>query len=283
MKMENTIPSNRAAVLGYYARAEEGYWNDLGGVCHYGFSNEGDKGPFDMVSAQVEMERLLGKTLDLPAGSQVLDAGCGYGPIARTLSNEFNHNVTGIDLIARRLQRNLEINERVGPSQIDLVNADYHRLPFADGSFDGICTMETLVHAHNHQLVLSEFLRVLKPGGKVVLFEYTIPELDSIPKLARNLAERVIRNTGMTSLPHFTHGSMGRILENAGFQQAQSKDISKNVHASWHHMWKLAVRSTLVEFSHGTIGLDTIPGSAWIWPARSNLGYSISRASKPDE
>lgn len=272
--MKNEITSTRSAVLNYYAKAEKGYWDDLGGVCHYGYSAMGETQPFDMRSAQLEMERLLGKTLNLPAGSHVLDAGCGYGPVVRTLTTEFQHRVTGIDLIARRLRRN-------SPHHNSLVNADYHHLPFADGSFDGICTMETLVHAHDYRQVLSEFKRVLRPGGTIALFEYTIPPLESVPWPARQLAERVIRNTGMTSLPYFTHGSFPDILGKVGFTGIQSRDISKHVHRSWYHLWRLALKATSQEFAHGRISLDNVPGSAWIWPARHQLGYAVTSASKP--
>ena len=281
MAQETSPASNREAVVRYYNAAEKGYWGDLGGVCHYGFSPVDHDGPFDMASAQIEMERILGRTLDLPPGSTVLDAGCGYGPVARTLAKEFGHEVTGIDLLPNRLRSSPGINRDIDVSPINLVNADYHDLPFPDESFDGVYTMETLVHADHHELVLSEFLRVLRPGGRVVLFEYSIPELDSIPTPARDLAERVIKNTGMASLPYFTHGSFPGILEKAGFENAQSVDISRNVYPSWFHLWTLALKTTLVEFSHGRVNLDNVPGSIWVWPARHKLGYYISQANKP--
>ncbi|OGK38908.1 hypothetical protein A3F34_02035 [Candidatus Roizmanbacteria bacterium RIFCSPHIGHO2_12_FULL_44_10] len=66
MAQETSPASNREAVVRYYNAAEKGYWGDLGGVCHYGFSPVDHDGPFDMASAQIEMERILGRTLDLP-------------------------------------------------------------------------------------------------------------------------------------------------------------------------------------------------------------------------
>lgn len=274
--------TNRESVLRYYERSEEkGYWGFLKGICHYGYSNENDAGPFNMEYAQHEMERKLGEKLDLPRGSKVLDAGCGYGPVARTLAEEFGLEVTGIDLISPRLYKGIQLNQNVNISSINFANADYHLLPFADQSFDGVYTMEALVHAHSLGVVLGEFLRVLKPGGKVVLFEYSIPELNSVPTIARNLVQRVIRNAGMTSLPYFTHGAFPTILENAGFENANAEDISRNVYSSWFHLWKFAIRFTCEEFSHGRISLDNIPGSMWIWPSRHKLGYNICQANKP--
>lgn len=273
--------SNREAVLSYYQASEGGYWGYLKGRCHYGYTPDNDEGRFDMESAQLEMERRLGETLGLPCGSKVLDAGCGYSPVARTLTEKFRLEVTGIDLIHRRLLKGSELNQGADMPSINLASADYQELPFADESFDGVYTMETLVHAYDFRLALDEFRRVLKPGGKVVLFEYSIPELDSVPTIVRNLAERVIRNTGMASLPCFTHGSFTGILEDVGFENAEVENISRNVYPSWFYLWKFAIRQTLEEFSHGRISLDNIPGSVWIWPARHKLRYNICQASKP--
>lgn len=282
--MHERIPntSNRESVLKYYDRSEEkGYWGFLKGRCHYGYSSEEDRGTFDMESAQLEMERKLGRTLDLPSGSRVLDAGSGYGPVARTLAEEFGFQVSGIDLILMRLNKALQLNHDADISSINFTNADYHFLPFADQSFDGVYTMETLVHAQGFELVLSEFLRILKPGGKIVLFEYSIPKLDSVPLVAKKMANKVIENTGMTSLPYFTHGSFPTILQSAGFENVKAEDISRNVYPSWFHLWKFAIRFALGEFVHGRIGFEHIPGSMWIWPARHKLGYNICQANKP--
>lgn len=268
------------AIVQYYEHGESGYWGYLKGRCHYGYSNEQEEHPFNMESAQLEMERKLAHTLNLPKGSTVLDAGCGYGPVARTLTQEFGFHVTGIDLIHDRLVKSNTINVS-GGHHIDSINADYQYLPFADQTFDGVYTMETLVHAHDYHQVLREFFRVLKPGGRLVLFEYSIPNLQTVPKPLRSLAERVIHNTGMASLPDFTHGSFPGILQEAGFTNALSEDVSKHVYASWFYLWKFALHFTLQEARHGRIGLDTIPGSMWIWPTRSRLGYNICQATKP--
>lgn len=272
---------NRAVVLDYYERSEEkGYWGFLNGVCHYGYSNENDDEPFNMAEAQYKMEILLGECLNLPPQSKVLDAGCGYGPVARTLTEEFGYDVTGIDLIQDRLNMATRLNNQheVYPKY---TRADYHSLPFADDSFDGVYTMETLVHAQSHTAVLKEFNRILKPGGRITIFEYSIPELTKVPNFARKLATRVIKNTGMTSLPEFTHGSFSQILKNAGFENIVTSDISENIYDSWYYMWRFAIHHTLEEFSKGRIGLDNIPGSMWIWPARKKLGYNICHATKP--
>lgn len=270
--------STRAAVEKYYAASENGYWDYLRGRCHYGYWPKGSKGQFDMTVAQIAMEDLLGSRLNLPKNSAVLDAGCGFGLVTCRLSQHFSYQVTGLDLILRRLVKG---KERAGASHNGLINADYHQLPLAPNSFDGVYTMETLVHASDHLQVLREFLRVLKPGGKLVLLEYSIPKLETVPLAGRRLAERVIRNTGMASLPQFTHDSFPQILTAAGYENIKVENISRAVYPSWYYLWKFAARTVIHEMSEGKIGLDYIPGSLWIWPARSWLRYNICEATKP--
>ncbi len=198
------------------------------------------------------------------------------------LADEFGYEVTGIEYVVERAAIGKQLN--VGhEDKVNLLNGDYHNLAqFPDNYFDGVYTMETLVHSYSYQLALSEFLRVLKPGGKLVLFEYSIPELDSVPVFVRHLAERVIRNTGMASLPYFTHGSFPEILEKAGFEKTVSNDISKHVYSSWFYLFKNAIRESFDNVIQGKIGLDFVPGSMWIWPARHKLKYVISEAYKPE-
>ena len=253
----------------------------LGGWCHFGFTPDGYKGKYDLKTAQLNMQRLLGNTLNLPNGSKVLDAGCGYGPVARTLTTEFNLVVQGIDLVGERLSKARQLNKECGVGSIGLAEADYHRLPFPDNYFDGVYTMETLVHAYPLNLVLQEFRRVLKPEGKLVLFEYSIPNLNSLNPIVRNMANRVIERTAMASLHRFTHGAFPHLLEEAGFENVRARDISKNVWQTWHFLWKEALKNTFNQIRDGTFSLDKIQGSAMIYPARSNLGYNVCEASKP--
>jgi ubiquinone/menaquinone biosynthesis C-methylase UbiE len=220
------------------------------------------------------MERQLGKTLDLPIGSMVLDAGCGFGLVADTLATESGLNVVGIDLAHNRLDKAKEL---VG-SGVSLTEADYHHLPFPNNIFDGVFTMETLVNAKPYEKVLTEFWRVLKPGGRLVLHEYSIPPLSTVPRLVRSMAERVIERTAMHSLPRFTHGAFPDLLAEAGFVNIKVEDISKNVYPTWRYLWFDALKGNLYRVLHGSF---SFPGATFIYPARHHLGYNVCAANKP--
>lgn len=100
-----------------------------------------------------------------PPGSQrlVLDVGSGAGNMAHHLAH-YGH-VIGVDYNARPLpvaaQRGLDACQGVG-----------EQLPFADESFDVVALLDTVEHIANELGVFAECVRVLRPGGKLIV---TVP------------------------------------------------------------------------------------------------------------
>jgi SAM-dependent methyltransferase len=219
-----------AAVRRYYDRIESrlGYRYVLGGRKHFGYYPEGERLSFRR--ALLEMESRLGWGLGLPPRARVLDGGSGEGLVAVELARMFGLRVTGVDLIPRNLVRSRAnaIEERLGDA-VTFLRADYNALPFADEHFDGAYTMETLVHAANAYTVLREFHRVLKPGGRLMLFEYTMPPRASLtPKQSRALDE-VIAGSAMTSLPRFVNGTMAEFVGECGFRDVVVNDATDRI------------------------------------------------------
>lgn len=96
----------------------------------------------------------------LRAGDRVLDAGCGrYLKFCRELSPVAR--VFGIDL-----ETTLETNNEAAPFG---VRGDVGHLPFPDQFFDVVISRSVVEHLSEPQKVFSEFARVLRPGGKVVI------------------------------------------------------------------------------------------------------------------
>ena len=100
---------------------------------------------------------------------QVLDAGCGPGSITRNIAGAVNMGtVTGLDREARYLDY-----ARRAASASGLVNArfeigDVTNIPFADRTFDLVWSKHLLQWVPEREKALAEFLRVTKPGGRVV-------------------------------------------------------------------------------------------------------------------
>lgn len=266
----------------YYNGSPSFLTGPLGGTCHFGYTAEGQR--FELDSALRSMETLLGRTLALPEGSVVLDAGCGFGRVATTLASEpFNLNIIGIDLIPERLKEARRYAEIHGASsRVELLNGNYCALPLKNSSVSGVFTMETLVHADPLDAALSEFWRVLKPGGRLVLFEYSVPDCASLDPLRRALTENMVLRTGMASIWRFTHGVFPALLQGGCFQDVEVYDISRHVWPTWQWLFRRAIWENWSKILRGSFRQDTnLAGSLLIWPYRYHLGYKVVTAIKP--
>jgi len=108
-------------------------------------------------------------------GQEVLDAGCGPGVNSITLSR-CGLRVTAIDEDPEKLETLETLKRLVAPS-LKLERADVCKLAFEDASFDKVLCSEVLEHIEDDHAAVSEFARVLRPGGLLVV---TVPSEASI-------------------------------------------------------------------------------------------------------
>lgn len=102
---------------------------------------------------------------DWTSGLHVLDAACGEGYGSHLLAAKAL-KVTGIDISATAIAH---ARAKYTAANLGFVEADCSNTPFDDQSFDCIVSFETLEHLQDHQALLREFRRVLKPGGFLVI------------------------------------------------------------------------------------------------------------------
>jgi SAM-dependent methyltransferase len=102
---------------------------------------------------------------ELVAGKRVLDAACGEGYGSALLAASAA-SVTGID---RSEESIAHARGRYQAPNLDFRAADCLALPFGADSFDCIVSFETLEHLADHDGLLSEFRRVLRPDGFLLL------------------------------------------------------------------------------------------------------------------
>jgi sterol 24-C-methyltransferase len=219
---------NIRRVWRYYDRTESrvGYRLLLHGTKHFGWYEPGQSN-WQFTAAMRRMEDELGQRLDLRKGSEVLDAGCGVGDVARRMASAFELDVTGIDILDFNVDEARRRSEAAGLAGVTrFFEGDYHNLAFPDASFDGLYTMETFVHSANPERALSEFLRVLRPGGRLVMFEYSRTPEAQLSPAARVAFKKVCDLAEMPAWYRLNHGDLEHLLAEAGFAVDSTTDVT---------------------------------------------------------
>src|SRR5438874_3800964 len=103
------------------------------------------------------------------ANQRVLDVGCGTGFLAFRFA-ELGHTVTGIDLSPQMIDRARRKTEQAG-QKIEFRVGDAAALDCADDSFDLVVARHVIWNLPDPERGLTEWLRVLRPGGRLVLIE----------------------------------------------------------------------------------------------------------------
>jgi SAM-dependent methyltransferase len=101
--------------------------------------------------------------LRLPTDGWVLDAGGGTGRVSAAL-RPLAERIVVADL-SRRMLRQARGRE------LEAVLTDIERLPFADGTFERVLVVDALHHFAGQQQSLAELVRVLRPGGRLLIEE----------------------------------------------------------------------------------------------------------------
>jgi ubiquinone/menaquinone biosynthesis C-methylase UbiE len=131
-----------------------------------------------------ETRERIGRLLAPSGEEQALDIGTGAGAFAIALAPLVRH-VVGIDLVPELLAE----GRKRAPANVELVEGDATALPFEFASFDLVTTARTLHHVARPELVLAEAVRVLRPGGTMLVVDQLAP-VDPMAAIELNTFER---------------------------------------------------------------------------------------------
>ena len=157
--------TDNQAVAKYYRRSDFFYnliHSHGGHYIHMGLSDDGffHKEDFE------KQARFVGEFLK-GSGMRILEVGAGRLANTRLLAKLFpQHQFTALDLPNRNFLKNKV------PGNVTLVEGDYNDLSaFQSQPFDIVFGVETVCHADNKSQVIGEISKVLKTGGKLILFD----------------------------------------------------------------------------------------------------------------
>jgi demethylmenaquinone methyltransferase / 2-methoxy-6-polyprenyl-1,4-benzoquinol methylase len=114
--------------------------------------------------------------LDASPDDTVLDVASGTAAVAVALARRYACRVVGIDQSAEMLAAGRARVEDAGlAGRIELREGRAEELPFADGSFDALTFTYLLRYVDDPAATLRELARVVKPGGRMAMLEFSIP------------------------------------------------------------------------------------------------------------
>ncbi len=123
--------------------------------------------------------RRVGKYLSEGKNLKVLDLATGTGDLLLALFSNENKisSAVGLDMSAEMLATaEKKITKSNLRDSISLVRADAAQIPFPEGSFDAVTIAFGIRNVPDIDITLKQMQRVLKPSGKAIVLEFSLPE-----------------------------------------------------------------------------------------------------------
>lgn len=145
-----------------------------------------------MAPGQVQgWRRATVEALDLPTGAKVLDLAAGTGTSTAALVE------SGLRAVAADFSLGMMAEGRRRQEHVPFVGGDAEHLPFADDVFDGAVISFGLRNVQDPRRGISELRRVVRPGGVVVVCEFSTP----VHRVFRAVYERYL----LRAIPAVAH------------------------------------------------------------------------------
>lgn len=180
----------------------------------------------------------LARKANISAGHRVLDAGCGVGGTCIHLASRYDCNAYGITLVpgqvelAQRFAMESNVSDRT-----DFRIMNYCHTTFPDNYFDAIVGIESICHTPDKRSFLTEALRILKPGGRLVFAENLQAKPRLTPKEHKILYTYAYEGCKISTL--FTGEQYLTNLKELGFSDYKIDDVTPYIWPSIRRMRRL--------------------------------------------
>ncbi|KAK0609975.1 S-adenosyl-L-methionine-dependent methyltransferase [Bombardia bombarda] len=264
----------------------------LGGNRHFGYYDTDTYWPLPFSRAQRRMEERLLGTLSLPPNSRLLDAGCGDGYVAMFMARHGGMRVTAFDVIERHVDNarknvaDANLNSLIAVTRLDFAHLD--TLPPA--SHDGVYTSEALLHAADPGAVVAGFLRILRPGGRLVMHEFHHDFADQamVPGYTREINNTVPPKDPATGAPrqeafYRVETYFTKILEQAGYTDIVVQNYSDRMQPMLRFMSIFGVTRHIVRFFRLERWFPNAAATTEGYVGQEHWAYASISATRPVE
>ena len=227
----------------------EFYWGEHIHLGHYGLpprQKDFRQAKYDFVHEMVKW----GGLDNCAPGTTLLDVGCGVGGSSRVLAKDYGFDVTAVTISPGQVKRATELTP-AGVSARFFVD-DAMALSFLDESFDVVWSLEAGPHMPDKAVFAKELLRVLKPGGLLVVGDWN--QRDDRLKPLNGWEKPVMKQLlDQWSHPEFSSiEGFSELLEETGMVKGrvETADWSQETLPSWiDSIWQGIIRPQgLVKF-----------------------------------
>lgn len=226
-------------IVEYYEATAEDYrrfWfssEDL--AMHFGYYDRSVK---NHRASLLKMNEVLADYASVSRGDRVLDAGCGYGGSAIWLAKHKECQVVGITLVEEQVKTASEFASKHGVGErVSFAQMDYTATTFPGASFDVVWALESLVHSDNKAAFFREAYRVLRPGGRLVIADYTLRETPPLSMEEKTSLTPWLEGWAMADL--LAASAYTSALQTSGFVHVKSRDITEYIRPSVNWLGKL--------------------------------------------
>lgn len=196
----------------------------------------------------------LVEQVEVKPHDKILDVATGKGavlfPLAEIIQSE--GTIIGIDISKQMIQETTIAMKKKNINSIQLMHMDAEKLEFPDNSFDFVFCGFALFFFPSILKALSEFKRVLKPGGRLVVS--TWGKDSNLDNCINHETNQIAHLPSLAATPIWDPHTLKKLFEESNFHNIQIQEenkifIHQTVEEWWDSLWNHGIRAKLEQLS----------------------------------